>query len=252
MNHLRMSLSGVAILACLGGLNIASATVTGQGSSAQCNNGSVTVGSSTIVWNPVGTVANTGCISFGGSTSIGWSGGTFTAGLADIANLPPTVGYFIHILGTTINFQLGGLAVPSAPTDGTNCAALNSAAQLGRSCVVFGASPFLLTLVDTDTTAAVVLGTSISMSASGTVSDGVGPATNWTGAFTTQSNRTPVNIQTTILGPNGAVGGGDDGTVTESHSETFTISTAVPEPGTWSMLMLGAGLVGLGYRRRKV
>jgi hypothetical protein len=204
------------------------------------------------VWTPAGVDPNTGCISFGGGTSIGWNGGTFTGGNADIANLPPTVGYFIHILGTTIEFQLAGLNLPSLPTDGTNCAALNSTAQLGQSCIVFGTSPFLLTLVDINPDpVGVTLGTAISLSAGGSVSDGFGPASTWFGAFTTQSTKLPSTIQSTILGVDGTPNTGDDGSVTESHSSTFVITSAVPEPGTWSMLMFGAGLVGLGYRRRK-
>jgi hypothetical protein len=252
MNHLRMSLSGVALLACLGGFNIASATVTGSGSAAQCGLGGVTVTASTILWSPAGVDPNTGCISFGGATNIGWNGGTFTGGNADIANLPPTVGYFIHILGTTIEFQLAGLNLPSAPSDGTNCAALSTAAQLGQSCVVFVGSPFLLTLADLDPGAGVILGTSITLSAGGTVSDGVGSPGTWGGLFSTNSTKLPSLIQSTILGGDALPFTPDDGSVLEAHSETLIISSsAVPEPGTWSMLMFGAGLVGLGYRRRK-
>ena len=50
----------------------------------------------------------------------------------------------------------------------------------------------------------------------------------------------------------------NDGTYSEYRTETdgiavaFTISSAIPEPSTWIMMILGfLGLAGLAYRRRE-
>ena len=245
MKNLRVPLYGVALLVALGGFHNASATVTGSGSSANCGGGGVHVTATTITWLPPGSVAGTGCIQFGIGTSITYTaapGGVIGPGaFADIQNLPGPAP-FIHPLGTPVNFLLSGLNVPTSPTNGVGQAACNGL-SLGQSCIVTATSPFLLTLVDTDAGAGVTLGTSIGMVASGTVTDGVGIINSWTGGFTTQSNKTPGQIAAAILGT--------PGFVEETHSETLIITTSVPEPGTVSMLVFGAALCGLGYRRRK-
>ncbi len=48
------------------------------------------------------------------------------------------------------------------------------------------------------------------------------------------------------LGPNGSVTVG----VNPSNQPSFADPTAVPEPGTWAMMLIGFGLVGYASRRR--
>jgi hypothetical protein len=39
-------------------------------------------------------------------------------------------------------------------------------------------------------------------------------------------------------------------TATSANKDMFSIITAVPEPATWAMLLVGFGLVGLARRRQ--
>jgi len=70
MNSLRIPLIGVALLVSLGGYNVASATVSGTASFANCLGGGVTVTAGTIDWKPTGSVAGTGCMGTGLGTAV--------------------------------------------------------------------------------------------------------------------------------------------------------------------------------------
>lgn len=232
MRNFRVPLSLVVFLASLVLVSGAGAAVTGTASFVNCSGGGVAVSGAAIVWTPIGSQAGTGCMTTSTGTSLVYSGGSVgPSATADIKNLtvggPALVDNFINILGTAplIDFQLSGLLLPSAPTNGTNCAGLG----VGQSCVVASGSPFLLT--------ATVTGTNIGLAMTGLVKDGVGLTNGWSGLFTTQSTLTAGTIQTTILG---------GGSVNSSYSGVVII----PEPGTVSMLLLGAGLLGLGWKRR--
>ncbi len=63
------------------------------------------------------------------------------------------------------------------------------------------------------------------------------------GIFTAGPTDTLVTLS--IINQNTALGGNDFGI------DDISFSAAVPEPGTWAMLMLGFGLVGVSARRRK-
>jgi hypothetical protein len=200
-----------------------------------CNTGGgVTVTLTTIDWYlPVG--GGDGCIVTGGGTNITHSGGVLTGGVQglildlDVVSTPLPLDSFMTFTGTPLNFVLESLGPGVA---NTNCVGL----AVGSSCSVAPGSPFILTRSSR--------GTTVTLSAQGTVTDDDPGASEWFGAFTTQiNNRTPEQIQTNIL-----AGGSESST----HSGEFDL-TVIPEPAT--MAFVGTGLVLLGVvarRRRKV
>jgi hypothetical protein len=154
---------------------------------------------------------------------------TGTATINDLT-VPTSFGEagFMSFVGSGINmhFDLTGLG----PGSGLAC---TSTMVNGDSCSAFAGSPFLLTKNN--------LGTSVSLSANGTIADTVGPLSFWSGAFTTQINgQTPLQIETTI---NTA-----GGTIRSSFSGEFDVTT-VPEPV--SMALIGGGLMALAAIKRR-
>ncbi len=218
----------VAVCCALG--NPASANVSGPLNITNAPGGGITISATAITWLPPGTQAGTGAIDTGAGTNLIYSGGTLGPGvLGNIKNLtmgPLPVDQFITFPAPSpvLDFVLTGLG-PGAPS--TNCAGLS----IGGSCSVAAGSPFILTDLPT--------GTALSLSAFGTITDG-GVTGSWSGAFSTQLNLTPAQIQATILA----------GQVIEStYSGQFNVtSPSVPEPGT--LLLLGFGIVGVTILRR--
>jgi hypothetical protein len=101
-------------------------------------------------------------------------------------------------------------------------------------------------------------GTLVSIGFLGTVTDGNGTST-WSGNFSaTIPNMTPADILNFFCGADNVCSAADVAagkslvvpSVSGSFQATATPST-VPEPGTISMLLGGAGLMGIGLLRRK-
>ena len=235
-NVLILVMLGLALLALATLPQSASASVIGHLVVGTCAAGDVAVTATTINWSPdiSGFVS---CLLVSGGTNVTSVGdGNLIAppaftGTATINDLTvPTSGGeagFMSFVGSGINmhFDLTGLG----PGSGVLC---TSGMVDGDSCSAFAGSPFLLTMNN--------LGTSVSLSANGTIADTVGPLSNWSGSFTTQINTVlPYAIQTTING---------GGSIQSSFSGEFDAS-GTPEPV--SLALIGGGLLALAAIKRR-
>src|SRR5215475_948058 len=187
-----LGIAFITVLWSLTGVNAASATPMGTLALVNCGGGGLTITNTSITWLPNGTIAGTGCADTAPLTNITWSGGTVGAGAtANIRNITAGGGpldHFIDILGAApvLDFTLDLLG-PAAPTNGTACAGLTA----GQSCVPATGSPILL--VDDGAN------TIFKLRASGVVTDGVAPGSEWGGVFMSELNMTPVQFQTVLL-----------------------------------------------------
>jgi len=239
-----------AILAIISlfALGTASASVIGHLQEAQCSGGGVTVTATQIIWSPAGTQSGTGCIDTGISTSITYSNGSLGPGVVgNIANLTfapnVSVNNFMVFPATgspQLDFVL--TTFPSAvSSDGVCTLTGTGVSGVGHSCVlVAGYTPFLLQyngLVGGQQN------TTITALAGGTVADpGTGQLSNWGGNFHTSLTLDPAQIEAAFQ---------QTGQIVSGQSGDFDM-TVIPEPG--SMLLIGAGLIGLAtaLRKRKV
>jgi hypothetical protein len=214
----------------------ASASVVGHLVVGTCAAGDVVVSTNLINWQPdVSGLA--ACLLVGGGTNVTSVGDghllappayTGTATINDLT-IPTSGGEagFMSFVGAGINmhFDLTGIGPGSA----TLC---TSTMTNGQSCSVSSVSPFLLTVNNG--------GTSVSLSAHGTIADTSGPLSFWGGAFTTQINGVlPFAIQTTING---------GGSIQSSFSGEFDV-TSTPEPV--SLALIGGGLLALAVIKRR-
>ena len=143
---------------------------------------------------------------------------------------------------------------PGPGSTNTNCATANSN---GLSCSVFAGSPAVLTYLNGDT----FIGFGVHGKASDTGVGGLATGSTYSGGFSVfftdnlpnGTAPTPQNIQLYFC-PTGTCTAGDFSSgksITSSHSGSFTALSGVPEPATFSMILLGGLLVSAGSLRRK-
>jgi len=234
---LLVPLASSAVVLFFGMANPALASPIGNLNIANCAGGGVTVTGTSITWLPVGTVSGTGCIDTGVGTNVAYSGGTLGPGvignILDLVFAPGSHDMFMTFPAPPIPV-MDFVETTVGPGDpNTNC---NLVASPGtpQTCSVFAGSPFILSFVSPTRTA-------ISLAVGGTVADATGTSA-WIGVFTTQLDKSASTIQSDING------GGSEST---THSASF-ILTAVPEPGTVSILGTGLLLIGLAVFRRRI
>jgi PEP-CTERM motif len=145
----------------------------------------------------------------------------------------------------------------------SNCAAL----LVTQSCVVFPGSPLLLTLEPNNQT-------EVQLFVSGTASDtgaaGLAAGDPYAGFFSSNITNplagaaaghtapTPADIQFLFCGTNTVTSASQcsaTASITSSQSGSFTASpitnTGTPEPSSMVMVLTGAGLIGIAFRRRR-
>lgn len=225
---------------------------------AMAAHGAVVGGFSTDGNGTTATVSATG-LTFGAppnlkvtSSTLTYAGGSLAVGTTGaIANIGMTfpIPNFMTFNGTPLNFTLTSIGPGSANTDCStaNANGLSCSIPLGGGLV----SPIILTYDNGATDAALHL--------AGTVTDGSGAVSSWTGTLGTTltgdlstytnpsvtGQATPANIALFFQNH-------PTGSITSSHSDTFNVQfSSVPEPSTLPLLALGGVLVGLVARRRR-
>lgn len=244
---------GVVLLGLMS--SVGSATPIGSLDLTNCAAGGVAVSVTTIDWR-LPDDGGTGCVVTGTATNVNSTAGVIGPGetgvIADINFGAGPVPNFLVIDGLTFALaQLGpGVNNSICATDYSdpNQIACSIAIPFGGGTVQ---SPFILAPNGT--------GTTITLSARGTVSDATGTS-NWIGPFTTQfpgvspeEIRQGILFGATVIAPGNAQPYCAGGECVNSYSAALRLipQQQVPEPG--SMVLLGSGLFLVGlYGRRLV
>jgi len=220
-------------------MGTASASVAGA---LLLNGGSVTVSATNLTWTGFAIVNGATTLTYG-------AGSTLLAGGTDVTlqplpgSLPVPINDFMAFSGIPLlDFTLD-IAGPGSAN--TNCSIAGLSAN-GGECSAFAGVPIILTQG--------VNGTIASLGVSGTATDGTGATSTWFGEFsetiTTLSGVagtvTPLEVQSFFGGPSSP----NSNTLTTTYSGTFSAS-AVPEPSTVALTLLGASLLLVGLARRR-
>ena len=230
----------LAVLASVGCLTQLSASVINTLTENACSGGGVTVTATTIDWSPDGTEPDTGCIDSGAATDLAWSGGgSLGPGVAgnimDLTAGGGSVDSFITFPSVGLDFTLTTLGPGSSNVGMAACAA---ATANGDSCSVFAGSPFILTYDNGNT--------DVSLAAGGTVYDPNAPSqvSDWSGGFSvTVADQTPSQVYSDFESA---------GMITTGQQGQFVVSaSAVPEPGTISMALIGMAFLTISAKRRR-
>lgn len=168
---MKQRFAALAIITLFCALGTASASVIGVLNVTDCGGGGVTVSTTAIDWIlPVGS--GFGCIQADALTNVTFSGGNIAP--TELGNIKDLV--FGVTSGTNFMVFSGAPGVGTLAFDLTSVAPglltpCSAGMNTGDSCSVGGFGPFILTKTAT--------GTSISLTALGTTSDGTTPISNW-------------------------------------------------------------------------
>jgi len=196
----------------------------------------VVVTADAIDWLPGG--GGSGTMVTDSGTNVGYNGGALVGGgvAGTIMDLPPTPSpNFMTFAGHPLVFSLAGLGPGSANDCGNPGAGFITSGSC--SFTAFG-SPFILTVIDDDTTF-------VGLGAFGTVTEGAGVST-WNGSFSTQVQLSLADVYDAIYGPGGT------GFIQSSYSGEFNVRIVpVPEPASMALFGLGVTAIAIRLRRRK-